>query len=84
MSTHPLPSPQPWCGANIGGMRSPILGLAIMVAVVASSCSTQVHEVRTNSGGVVDCPSDTVLYAAIDPVPDAAVSAPADALVLCP
>jgi hypothetical protein len=55
-------------------MKSPVFGLAIVVLVVAASCATQVSEVRTNSGGALDCSSDTILYAAINPVPDAAAS----------
>ena len=37
---------------------------------------------RTNSGGTLDCPSRTNPYAAINPVPAAAVSSPTAALTL--
>lgn len=63
-------------------MRRVGLAAVIVIVVVGSSCSPRVSEVRTNSGGTLDCRSDTVLYAAIDPVPEAAVPSPADALAL--
>jgi hypothetical protein len=56
--------------------------VAFVAAVVMSACSAQVSEVRTNSGGTLDCPSETILYAAINPVPDAAASSPGEALAL--
>ena len=42
-----------------------LIVIALLVSVL-SACSGEFREVVTNSGGVLDCNSDTVLYVAMD------------------
>jgi hypothetical protein len=64
------------------GAKKTMYGIAVMVAMATASCSAGLSEVQTNSGGTLDCPSDSVRYAAIDPVPSAAAASPAEALAV--
>jgi hypothetical protein len=50
-----------------------------MLSIALSACGGAISEVRTNSGGVLDCPSDTVRYTVIDPAPGNAAPTPDDA-----
>lgn len=61
----------------------------VVAAVLTTACSSpDPHEVQTNSGGILDCRSDTVWYAAVSPnlgtpgaaTPDGALSAPGSEL----
>lgn len=59
-----------------------IEGLLLVMLLALAACSGDLSEVDTNSGGTLDCPSDTVLYASIDPVPSASTPTPSEALGL--
>jgi hypothetical protein len=62
-------------------MKRWVLAGSILAVVTAlSACGSQLSEVQTNSGGILDCSSDTVSYAMIEPVPEAGSSAPDGAL----
>ncbi len=53
----------PW---QNGRMRR-IGSSAVVVALLLSACGPSSRlEVETNSGGVLDCPSETILYAMVD------------------
>ena len=57
-------------------------GSAIVAVVTAAGAcgGSDLSEVQTNSGGILDCPSDTVLYATWDPVLGPGSSLPGEAL----
>jgi hypothetical protein len=62
----------------MGGRRSWSVALVALLAL--GSCGDSIREVQTNGGGTLDCPSDTVLYAVVDPTPEAGEPTPAEAL----
>jgi hypothetical protein len=62
----------------MSGRRS--WGVALAALLVLGSCGDSIREVPTNGGGILDCPSDTVLYAVVDPTPEAGAPTPAEAL----
>jgi hypothetical protein len=60
-------------------------GAILAMLVAAGSCGGSIREVRTNSGGILDCRSETVAYVFLDSSPEAGSAVPADALaVLAP
>lgn len=59
------------------------LSAGVLVALIGSAgCGSTAErsEVRTNSGGELDCPSDNVWYFFITPSPDGGAPTPGDAL----
>jgi len=64
----------------MSGRRS--WGVVLAALLLLGSCGDSIREVPTNGGGILDCTSDTVLYAVIDPTPEAGAATPAEALAV--